>query len=94
MIGSPSLRNNGDGVRVAKTTGAATTEYVLDLASTLPVVISDTDMQIIYGAFIAGIGSWETVEEYQSDSVPGDLGRRIAPFLLWYRQKLEHEKGL
>ncbi|NIN68145.1 MAG: hypothetical protein GTO63_26245 [Anaerolineae bacterium] len=51
-------------------------------------------MQIIYGAFIAGIGSWETVEEYQSDSVPGDLGRRIAPFLLWYRQKLEHEKGL
>ncbi|NIQ81163.1 MAG: hypothetical protein GTN93_24315 [Anaerolineae bacterium] len=43
MIGSPSLRNNGGGVRVAKTTGAATTEYVLDLASTLPVVISDTD---------------------------------------------------
>jgi RHS repeat-associated protein len=40
---------NGDGARVAKTIGAATTDYVLDLASTLPVVISDTDALYLYG---------------------------------------------
>ncbi|NIN66910.1 MAG: hypothetical protein GTO63_19890, partial [Anaerolineae bacterium] len=40
---------NGDGVRVGKTIGAATTDYLLDLASTLPVVISDTDAVYLYG---------------------------------------------
>jgi hypothetical protein len=34
---------NGDGVRISKSVDAATTQYVLDLAATLPVVISDTD---------------------------------------------------
>jgi RHS repeat-associated protein/uncharacterized repeat protein (TIGR01451 family) len=40
---------NGDGVRVGKTIGAATTDYVVDLASTLPVVISDTEAIYLYG---------------------------------------------
>jgi RHS repeat-associated protein len=36
-------------VRVGKTIGATTTDYLLDLASTLPVVISDTDAVYLYG---------------------------------------------
>jgi len=40
---------NGDGVRTSKTVGGATAEYVLDLAATLPVVISDTDAVYLYG---------------------------------------------
>ncbi|NIO00204.1 MAG: hypothetical protein GTO49_35630, partial [Anaerolineae bacterium] len=36
---STQFAYNGDGVRVGKTIGAATTDYVLDLAATLPVVI-------------------------------------------------------
>jgi RHS repeat-associated protein len=34
---------------VGKTIGAATTDYVVDLAATLPVVISDTDALYLYG---------------------------------------------
>ncbi len=40
---------NGDGVRVGKTIGAATTDYLVDLAATLPVAISDTDAIYFYG---------------------------------------------
>jgi RHS repeat-associated protein len=40
---------NGDGVRVGKTIGASATDYLLDLAATLPVVISDTDAVYLYG---------------------------------------------
>jgi RHS repeat-associated protein len=40
---------NGDGVRTRKTVGGHTTQYVLDLATTLPVVISDTDGVYLYG---------------------------------------------
>ncbi|NIN64369.1 MAG: hypothetical protein GTO63_06645 [Anaerolineae bacterium] len=40
---------NGDGVRVGKTIGAATTDYLVDVAATLPVVISDTDAIYLYG---------------------------------------------
>ena len=40
---------NGDGVRTSKTVGADTTEYVLDLMATLPVVISDTGAVYLYG---------------------------------------------
>jgi hypothetical protein len=32
---------NGDGVRTRKTVGAHTTQYILDLATTLHVVVSD-----------------------------------------------------
>ncbi len=46
---STQFAYNGDGVRVAKTIGAATTDYLVDLASTLPVVISDTDAIYLYG---------------------------------------------
>jgi RHS repeat-associated protein len=40
---------NGDGVRVGKTIGAAATDYLVDLAAALPVVISDTDAVYLYG---------------------------------------------
>ncbi len=40
---------NGDGTRTSKTIGGDTTQYVLDLAATLPVVISDTDAVYLYG---------------------------------------------
>jgi len=40
---------NGDGVRTSKTVGGDTTEYVLDLLATLPVVISDTEAVYLYG---------------------------------------------
>jgi len=33
---------NGDGVRTSKTVDGISTQYVVDLATTLPVVISDT----------------------------------------------------
>jgi len=40
---------NGDGVRTSKTIAGDTTEYVLDLAATLPVVMSDTEAVYLYG---------------------------------------------
>ncbi len=40
---------NGDGVRISKTVDETTNDYVLDLAATLPVVISDTDAVYLYG---------------------------------------------
>ncbi len=40
---------NGDGVRVGRTVGAAATNCLVDLAATLPVVISDTDAVYLYG---------------------------------------------
>ena len=40
---------NGDGVRTSKTVAGVTTEYVLDLAAPLPVVISDTQAVYLYG---------------------------------------------
>jgi YD repeat-containing protein len=40
---------NGDGVRTSKTVGGDTTQYVLDLAATLPVVVSDTEAVYLYG---------------------------------------------
>jgi hypothetical protein len=46
---STQFAYNGNGVRVGKTIGAATTDYVLDLAATLPVVIGDTDALYLYG---------------------------------------------
>ena len=40
---------NGDGVRTSKSVAGDTTEYVVDLAATLPVVISDTEAVYLYG---------------------------------------------
>ena len=39
---------NTDGVRTSKTVGGDTTQYVLDLAATLPAVISDTEAVYLY----------------------------------------------
>jgi hypothetical protein len=36
-------------VRTSKTVAGDTTEYVVDLAATLPVVISDTEAVYLYG---------------------------------------------
>jgi YD repeat-containing protein len=40
---------NGDGVRTSNPVAGDTTEYVLDLAARLPVVISDTQAVYLYG---------------------------------------------
>ena len=40
---------NGDGVRTSKTVDSAATQSALDLAATLPVVISDTEAVYLYG---------------------------------------------
>lgn len=40
---------NGDGARTSKTVDSDTTQYVLDLAASLPVVISDTEAVYLYG---------------------------------------------
>jgi hypothetical protein len=40
---------NGDGVRTSKPIGEHTRQYVLELAATLPVVISDTEGVYLYG---------------------------------------------
>jgi RHS repeat-associated protein len=40
---------NGDGVRTSKTVSGDATQYVLDLAATLPVVVSDTEAVYLYG---------------------------------------------
>jgi RHS repeat-associated protein len=40
---------NGDGDRTSKTVDGDTTQYVLDLAATLPVVVSDTEAVYLYG---------------------------------------------
>jgi len=40
---------NGDALRTNQTVGGDTTQYVLDLLATLPVVISDTDAVYLYG---------------------------------------------
>jgi hypothetical protein len=39
---------NGDGVRTRKTVAGDTTEYVVDLAATLPVVISDIEAAYLH----------------------------------------------
>jgi hypothetical protein len=47
--------HHGDGVRTRKTIGGHTTQYVLDLATTLPVVISDTEAVYLYGLALCGV---------------------------------------
>jgi RHS repeat-associated protein len=43
------LAYNGDGIRTSKTVAGDTTQYIQDLAATLPVVISDTEAVYLYG---------------------------------------------
>ena len=52
---------NGDGVRASKTVDSSTTQYVLDLAATLPVVISDTEAIYLYGLDIIAQQQSETL---------------------------------
>ena len=55
---------NGDGVRTSKTASGDTTEYVLDLAAALPVVISDTEAVYLYGLDIIA------QQQLERDSTP------------------------
>jgi len=48
-------------VRTGKTVGGETTEYVVDLASTLPVVITDTEAVYLYGLDIIAQQQSETL---------------------------------
>ena len=52
---------NGDGVRTSKTIAGDTTQYVLDLATTLPVVISDTEAVYLYALDIIAQQQSETL---------------------------------
>jgi len=58
---SSQFAYNGDGVRTSKTVAGDTTEYVLDLAATLPVVISDTEAVYLYGLDIIAQQQTETL---------------------------------
>ena len=52
---------NGDGARTSKTVGGDTTQYALDLAASLPVVISDTEAVYLYGLDIIAQQQSETL---------------------------------
>jgi RHS repeat-associated protein len=56
--------------------------------------LDDIDMQIIYGAFRAGVESYKTLLDYQRWSTPGDFGRQIRDFLPFYREKARREEGV
>jgi YD repeat-containing protein len=61
---------NGDGIRTSKSVAGDTTQYVLDLAATLPVVISDTDAVYLYGLDIIAQQQSETLY-YVHDGLGG-----------------------
>jgi hypothetical protein len=56
--------------------------------------LNDWDMQIIYGAFRAGIDSYGSVRDYQNVTFPGKFGRQIALYLPFYRDKFRIERVL
>jgi hypothetical protein len=60
---------NGDGIRTSKAVAGDTTEYALDLAATLPVVISDTDAVYLYGLDII-VPEWEGCTNHGTGAVP------------------------
>jgi len=56
--------------------------------------LDEADMQIIYGAFRAGIDSYGSVRDYQNVTFPGKFGKQIALYLSFYRDKLTIERVL
>ncbi|NIN63945.1 MAG: hypothetical protein GTO63_04355 [Anaerolineae bacterium] len=68
---------NGDGVRVGKTIGAATTDYLVDLAATLPVVISDTDAVYLYGLDIIAEQLARAERYYYVHDGPGSVRQLV-----------------
>jgi hypothetical protein len=56
--------------------------------------LDDIDMQIIYGAFRAGIESYGILSNYQGRSTAGEFGRQIRDFLPFYREKARREEGV
>jgi len=56
---------NGDGVRVSKTAGGITTNYVQDVASTLPVVLQDGTDTYVYGLGLISITDNTGVQTYR-----------------------------
>jgi hypothetical protein len=63
-------------VRTSKTVSGHITEYALDLATTLPVVISDTDAVYLYGLDI--IAQQQTERLYYFHDGLGNV-RRASP---------------
>ncbi|NIO00206.1 MAG: hypothetical protein GTO49_35640 [Anaerolineae bacterium] len=59
--------------------------------------LTDLDMQVIAGAFRAGVGKgkgYRTVKHFQEATTPGvEYGPLIRPFLSFYRRKLALEYG-
>jgi len=66
---------NGDGVRVTKNSSGDTTQYIQDLAATLPVVISDTEAVYLYGLDI--IAQQQT--ERDSSRLKGERRETVTP---------------
>ena len=56
---------NGDGVRVSKTAGGVTTNYVQDVASSLPVVLQDGANTYVYGLGLISITDGSGVQTYR-----------------------------
>ena len=57
--------DNGDGVRVSKTTGGVTTNYVQDVASSLPLVLRDGADTYVYGLGLISITDGSGVQTYR-----------------------------
>jgi len=56
---------NGDGVRVSRTTAGVTTNYVQDVASSLPVVLQDGADTDVYGLGLISITDGSGVQTYR-----------------------------
>ena len=67
---------DGDGVRTSKTAGGDTTQCVLDLMATLPVVITDTEAVYLYGLDI--IAQQQSERLYYMHDGPGSLRPVVA----------------
>jgi hypothetical protein len=73
---------NGDGMRTSKAVAGDITEYVLDLAATLPVVVSDTEAVYLYGLDIIAQEQAETLY-YVHDGLRSLLLARSVRFGAW-----------
>jgi len=60
-----SYTYNGDGVRVSRTAGGLTTNYVQDVASSLPLVLEDGADTYVYGQGLISITDSSGVQTYR-----------------------------
>jgi len=85
---APRFAYNGDGVRTSKTVAGDTTEYVLDLAAALPVVISDTEAVYLYGLDIIA------QQQLERDSGPVNVGPKRRSHPLDQSSPMERQAAL